>query len=188
MSDGQFMPKATAVWLVQNTTLSFKQIASFCNLHEIYQYSLGAINHQLKRLCTELMYHYKINNAIYKNILAGKRSNIEIQKLKLVFFKLKNFRDNFKDFRSFIFFIFDKLNSDEFGLITRMDKFCYIKRIDDNRALLFLYHEKTNIYYSLFYKTSLTGNNLPDNLNYNSGYLYYNNNLIQENADIIKYI
>ena len=29
------MPKATAVWLVTNTTLSFKQIANFCNLHEL---------------------------------------------------------------------------------------------------------------------------------------------------------
>ena len=29
------MPMATAVWLVENTTLTFKQIASFCNLHEI---------------------------------------------------------------------------------------------------------------------------------------------------------
>ena len=29
------MPKATAVWLVENTSLSFKQIANFCNLHEI---------------------------------------------------------------------------------------------------------------------------------------------------------
>ena len=27
------MPKATAVWLVDNTTLDFKQIAEFCNLH-----------------------------------------------------------------------------------------------------------------------------------------------------------
>jgi len=35
MSDGPFMPKATAVWLVENTTLSFKQIASFCRLHEL---------------------------------------------------------------------------------------------------------------------------------------------------------
>ena len=35
MSDGPFMPKATAVWLVQNTTLSFKQIANFCRLHEL---------------------------------------------------------------------------------------------------------------------------------------------------------
>ena len=35
MQDGPFMPKATAVWLVENTTLSFKQIANFCKLHEL---------------------------------------------------------------------------------------------------------------------------------------------------------
>mgnify|MGYP000391401559 CR=1 FL=1 len=29
------MPKATAVWLVDNTTLTFDQIASFCNLHAL---------------------------------------------------------------------------------------------------------------------------------------------------------
>ena len=29
------MPKATAVWLVDNTKLSFEQIAIFCNLHEL---------------------------------------------------------------------------------------------------------------------------------------------------------
>jgi len=29
------MAKATAVWLVDNTTLSFKQIADFCSLHEL---------------------------------------------------------------------------------------------------------------------------------------------------------
>ena len=35
MTDAPFMPKATAVWLVENTTLTFKQIAEFCNLHEV---------------------------------------------------------------------------------------------------------------------------------------------------------
>ena len=29
------MPKATAVWLVENTTLSFAQIADFCGLHPL---------------------------------------------------------------------------------------------------------------------------------------------------------
>ncbi len=29
------MPKATAVWLVENTTLTFRQIATFCELHEL---------------------------------------------------------------------------------------------------------------------------------------------------------
>ena len=35
MSDKPFMPKATAVWLVENTKISFKQIADFCALHEV---------------------------------------------------------------------------------------------------------------------------------------------------------
>ena len=35
MPETPFMPKATAVWLVENTTLTFKQIAAFCNLHEL---------------------------------------------------------------------------------------------------------------------------------------------------------
>jgi len=35
MNDKPFMPKATAVWLVENTKISFKQIADFCNLHEL---------------------------------------------------------------------------------------------------------------------------------------------------------
>ena len=35
MTDKPFMPKATAVWLVENTKISFKQIAVFCHLHEL---------------------------------------------------------------------------------------------------------------------------------------------------------
>ena len=35
MSNIPLMPMATAVWLVENTTLTFKQIAQFCNLHEV---------------------------------------------------------------------------------------------------------------------------------------------------------
>lgn len=33
MSDTPLMPKATAVWLVENTSLTFDQIADFCGLH-----------------------------------------------------------------------------------------------------------------------------------------------------------
>ncbi len=35
MSNAPLMPMATAVWLVENTTLTFKQIANFCELHEV---------------------------------------------------------------------------------------------------------------------------------------------------------
>ena len=35
MSNAPLMPMATAMWLVENTTLTFKQIADFCKLHEV---------------------------------------------------------------------------------------------------------------------------------------------------------
>ena len=35
MSKAPLMPMATAVWLVENTSLTFKQIAEFCKLHEV---------------------------------------------------------------------------------------------------------------------------------------------------------
>jgi hypothetical protein len=35
MSDIPLMPKATAVWLVENTSLTFDQIAEFCKLHPL---------------------------------------------------------------------------------------------------------------------------------------------------------
>ena len=35
MSKAPLMPMATAVWLVENTTLTFQQIANYCKLHEV---------------------------------------------------------------------------------------------------------------------------------------------------------
>ncbi len=35
MVDRPLMPKATAVWLVENTSLTFEQIADFCGLHPL---------------------------------------------------------------------------------------------------------------------------------------------------------
>ena len=35
MNNAPLMPMATAVWLVENTSLTFDQIANFCKLHEV---------------------------------------------------------------------------------------------------------------------------------------------------------
>ena len=35
MATAPLMPKATAVWLVDNTSLTFEQIAAFCRLHPL---------------------------------------------------------------------------------------------------------------------------------------------------------
>ena len=35
MQEAPLMPKATAVWLVENTALSFDQVADFCKWHPL---------------------------------------------------------------------------------------------------------------------------------------------------------
>ena len=35
MSNAPLMPVATAIWLVENTSHTFRQIANFCNMHEV---------------------------------------------------------------------------------------------------------------------------------------------------------
>jgi uncharacterized protein len=46
------MPKATAVWLVENTSLTFEQIADFCDLHalEIQAIADGEVANQMQGL------------------------------------------------------------------------------------------------------------------------------------------
>ena len=67
MSEAPFMPKATAVWLVENTTLTFKQIANFCKLHELEVKGIadGDVARGIKA---------------YNPILAGQLSREEIDK------------------------------------------------------------------------------------------------------------
>ena len=52
MATQPLMPKATAVWLVENTALSFDQIADFCKLHplEVKAVAYGDSAHGIKGL------------------------------------------------------------------------------------------------------------------------------------------
>ncbi len=50
MADRPLMPKATAVWLVENTSLTFEQIADFCGLHvlEVKGIADGDVAHGIR--------------------------------------------------------------------------------------------------------------------------------------------
>lgn len=50
MTDRPLMPKATAVWLVENTSLTFEQIADFCGLHvlEVKGIADGDVAHGIR--------------------------------------------------------------------------------------------------------------------------------------------
>ena len=79
MSNAPLMPMATAVWLVENTTLTFKQIANFCNLHEVEIQGIadGEVAKGIKA---------------YNPIMSGQLSREEIElssKDKIDLFKLK---------------------------------------------------------------------------------------------------
>ena len=43
---GPLMPKATAIWLIENTSLTFDQISNFCDIHilEIQAIADGEVN------------------------------------------------------------------------------------------------------------------------------------------------
>ena len=84
MSDRPLMPKATAVWLVENTKISFKQIANFCNLHELEVKGIadGDVAKGIKA---------------YNPILAGQLTREEIEACstdsnRILAIKKKNFR------------------------------------------------------------------------------------------------
>ena len=66
MTDKPFMPKATAVWLVENTKISFKQIAAFCDLHELE--IKGIANGDVAK-----------GIKAYNPILAGQLTRVEIE-------------------------------------------------------------------------------------------------------------
>ena len=73
------MPMATAVWLVENTTLTFKQIANFCNLHEVEVQGIAD---------GEVAKGIVAYNPIISGQLQEKKSNCR-QKMKIGFYKLK---------------------------------------------------------------------------------------------------
>ena len=82
------MPRATAVWLVENTTLTFKQIADFCELHELevqaiadgdVSFNIIGINpletnqltaEEIKRCEAELELTVRLKNAKAKKLLS----------------------------------------------------------------------------------------------------------------------
>ncbi|ACA20351.1 protein of unknown function DUF1013 [Methylobacterium sp. 4-46] len=85
MSQGPLMPKATAVWLIENTSLSFDQIADFCKLHplEVKGIADGEVASGIKGLdpvSTGQLTREEIERA-QKN--PGHRMKVAVSKVKL---------------------------------------------------------------------------------------------------------
>lgn len=96
------MPKATAVWLVDNTALTFKQIADFCGMHELEVKSIAdgevatgilgldpIANHQLTKTNIE----FCTNNPSGKLELINTQLNISNAKKKSKYIPIARRRD-----------------------------------------------------------------------------------------------
>ena len=79
MSNAPLMPMATAVWLVENTTLTFKQIADFCKLHEVEIQGIAD---------GEVAKGIKAYNPIISGQLSREKLNY-LQKMKIGHYKLR---------------------------------------------------------------------------------------------------
>lgn len=80
MQGKPLMAKATAVWLVDNTTLSFKQIADFCGLHELEVQGIADGD-----VATGVKGYDPIANSQLDQIEIDRGENNPLHKLKLKF-------------------------------------------------------------------------------------------------------
>ena len=49
-----YMPKSTALWLIENTALTFEQIGEFCGLHELEVKNIVKENPEIKEKVQDL--------------------------------------------------------------------------------------------------------------------------------------
>ena len=89
MSNAPLMPMATAVWLVENTTLTFKQIADFCKLHEVEIQGIadGEVAKELKPIILLFQDNFQEKKSSYHQMM-----KIDHYKSKVVILKFQTMK------------------------------------------------------------------------------------------------
>lgn len=77
------MPRATAVWLVENTTLTFKQIADFCELHELEIQAIADGDVSFNIIGLNPLETNQLTQEEIKRCEADKRASLQANKLEL---------------------------------------------------------------------------------------------------------
>lgn len=77
------MPRATAVWLVENTTLTFKQIADFCELHELEVQAIADGDVSFNIMGLNPLETNQLTEEEIKRCEADKRASLQANKLEL---------------------------------------------------------------------------------------------------------
>lgn len=165
---------------------------SFLSLKEKYFYSVYLISKSINQILHKHIVDEIYNNPIYKKILCKEQIKHElsiIDDLKLapiVFFELKFFQNNFRDFKNYMFHFCRKIKTNCFFLATRLQKVYFVQKLGDNCCLL-LFHHQESIYYNVFY-SKIPFRDEDSLTKHQSGYIYFNGELIDEHKDIIDII
>ena len=77
------MPRATAVWLVENTTLTFKQIADFCELHELEVQAIADGDVSFNIMGLNPIETNQLTEEEIKRCETDKRASLQANKLEL---------------------------------------------------------------------------------------------------------
>ena len=161
-------------------------INEFIDIEDSQNMMRYPVNKLLFKISENKLLNIKKNTLIYKFFLNKTKTDQELNKIPILFFKMTFFRKHFRDFKKYIFYILDIINNDCFLLISKLRKIYYVKRYDYNTAYLVYYYSSSinnNIYFNRFenkIKINNTGNHQQ------CGHFLKNDEIIEEHKELIK--
>ena len=161
-------------------------INDFIDIEDSQNMTRYPVNKLLFNISENKLLNIKKNTLIYKIFLNKTKTDEELNQIPILFFKMTFFRQHFRDFKKYIFYILDIINNDCFLLISKLRKIYYVKRYDDNTVYLVYYHSTStnnNIYFNRFedkIKFNTTGNHQQ------CGCFFNNNKIVEEHKELIE--
>lgn len=165
-----------------------RQCLKYLCLKDKYYYLTHFITKQITEEIFEEVKKEVFNNPIYMKVMCHYKvpcyNNMHMY--PMVFFELKYFRNNFRDFKKYLFHYCSLIKSNLFFLVSRLEKVYFVQKINDNSCILLFYHDN-NIYYNVFYQ-KIPFHAKDEITKRQNGYIYYDGVIIQEHREVIDII
>ena len=177
-------------------------IFSFFNLHELCKLKTTLWNKTIQTSVAFLLFQYKTNHILYKNILSKQYTAQQINDTHILFFTDHYLCQSiYHDFKSFLFGVFQNMITsvpasapapapapDHFYLATRQFRLFFVQLIDPQTLIIFIQMDNHSIFYTIMTK----GNSQapppapqPQPAPDTTGYLIKNNEQVQDDAFIL---
>ena len=172
-------------------------IFSFFNLHELCKLKTTLWNKTIQKSVAFLLFQYKTNHILYKNILSKQYTAQQINDTHILFFTDHYLCQSiYYDFKSFLFGVFQTMTTsssapgpapDHFYLATRQFRLFFVQLKDPQTLIIFIQMDNHSIFYTLMTKkNSQPHAPHPPHLSRDTtGYLIKNNEQVQDDAFIL---